>query len=69
MSALDFVYFSLAKQVHRVCHDTLPWLISFSLGRQRGLQEAAKISGGCFSGLQNFVVAGFFLGEAGGKIR
>jgi hypothetical protein len=28
----------LAKQVHRVCYDTLPWLISFSLG----LMRAAK---------------------------
>jgi predicted enzyme related to lactoylglutathione lyase len=24
---------SFAKQLQRVCHDTLPWLISFSLGR------------------------------------
>jgi hypothetical protein len=22
----------IAKRVRRVCHDTLPWLISFSLG-------------------------------------
>jgi hypothetical protein len=22
----------ISKQVQRVCHDTLPWLISFSLG-------------------------------------
>src|SRR6478752_5532832 len=25
----------MAKCVQRVCHDTLPWLISFSLGRMR----------------------------------
>src|SRR5260370_3191615 len=25
----------MAKQLQRVCHDTLPWLISFSLGERK----------------------------------
>src|SRR5262245_10526141 len=28
---------SIAKQIHHICHDTLPWHISFSLDREGNL--------------------------------
>src|SRR5260370_1833340 len=32
---MDEANVAIAKRLQRVCHDTLPWLISFSLGESR----------------------------------
>jgi hypothetical protein len=42
----------IAKSLHRVCHDTLPWLISFSLGLMTPLDEDSIIATRMLDGIK-----------------